>query len=127
MMGDFNWVEARNNCTVASAFAAMRDAVQADMALRITQDETLQQRFEFRACNPTKFFVRKIGSHMIVFEQIRNGIKADWVHQAGEERALGTVTVGMNEQGECTLSDGKRELQSWQFRRIALEETLFGD
>ena len=32
----------------------------------------------------------------------------------------------MNEQGECTLKNGNRELLPWQVRRIALEETRFG-
>ena len=124
---DFDWVTAKKNCTAISAFKALKDAVQSDVETRIGQDLRLAQRFEFKNDKLDSFSVRKNGSHMVVFDREGETIKATRVHQAGEERELVTVSVGMNDKGQCILNWGKQELSSWQFRRKALEETLFGD
>ena len=125
-MSGFDWVTARNNCTAASEFKNLRAAVIADMKTRTEQDGSLKHQLEFREIDEDRFAVRKSGSHEIVFERDGEKITASNVHQSGTERHIITVVVGMNEQGECTLQTGGKELLPWQVRRHALEETLFG-
>lgn len=125
-MTDFNWVAARNDCTAANEFKRLAEAVCRDMKGRIDQDASLKDQLEYRACGVDKFVVRKHGSHEIVFERNGETINVTNAHQSGSERQLLTVTVGMNETGECTLKQGEDELLPWQVRRIALEDTLFG-
>lgn len=125
-MSEFDWVTARNNCTAASEFKNVSAAVIADMKTRIEQYGALKHDLEYRACGDDKFAVRQRGSHEIVFERVGETITVTYVHQSGTERPLLTVTVGMNEQGECTLKEGDQELLPWQVRRRALEETFFG-
>lgn len=124
-MDDFNWVEARNDCTASSAFKALFAGVVQDLKTRLDQDGSLRQQFEIEHRSENEFFVRKQGSHEIVFERVEEAIRAVRVHLSGTERELLMVTVGMNEQGECTLKQDGRELLPWQVRRIALEETFF--
>ena len=100
--------------------------VREDVAARVKQDFSMDQRLKCDRCNKDRFFVRLYGSHEIVFTRQGEDIQIGYAHQSGEKRHLLTVTVGMNDQGECTLHDGDKELHSWQVRRIALEETLFG-
>ena len=125
-MSGFNWVEARYDCTAESEFKKLADAVVEDIKARIGQDESIKHDLEYRPCDANKFVVRKHGSHEIVFERTGETINISYVHQSGTERRLLAVTVGMNEQGQCTLKNGNKELLPWQVRRIALEETLFG-
>ena len=124
-MTDFNWVEARYDCTAESEFKKLADAVVEDIKARIGQDESIKHDLEYRYCDTNKFVVRKLGSHEIVFERIGETISVSYVHQSGTERKLLVVTVSMNKQGECTLKNGNDELLPWQVRRTALEETLF--
>ena len=125
-MTNFDWVTARNNCTAASEFENLRAAVIDDMKTRIAQDDALKHALEYRDHGADKFAVRKQGSHEILFQRVDETIKIVNIHQSGTERHLLTVTVGMNEQGQCTLKRGDDELLPWQVRRKALEETLFG-
>ena len=125
-MKDFDWVEARNNCTSRSAFDTMVVAVRADIERRIDQDESLAHTLDVDKTQPDELVVHKRGSHKIVFKRIGETIEVASVHASGQSHKLVVVTVGMNEEGECTLRDGSKELKSWQVRRLALEETFFG-
>ena len=125
-MTEFDWVSARFACTAESAFERMRKDVMTDVANRCQQQETLSDSLEYFSDAPHRFGIRKQGSHEIVFERIRETIQVTHYHVSGTRRSLVTVEVGMNEDGECTLKHGDRELQSWQVRRLALEDTFFG-
>ena len=125
-MSAFDWVAARNDCTAASEFKKLAVAVIKDMKARIDQDESLKHQLEYRKDNADSFAVLKRGSHEILFERVGESINVAYIHQSGAERHLLAVTVGMNEQGECTLTQDGTELLPWQVRRKALEETFFG-
>ena len=123
---DFDWVTARNDCTARSAFSELRDAVISDIKARIGQVPELDRQLEFHDKDTDTFSVAKPGSHMIVFARVGETIAVSRRPISGATEDLATVAVGMNDEGECTLKQGDAELTSWQFRRIALEETLFG-
>ena len=128
MIDEFDWVAARNNCTAASVFQQLLAAVCLDRKKRLEQNAILEQTLVFNICNENKFFIRKIGSHTVVFERSGETIKVDRVHIAGEERPILRLSVHMNDKGECALfRDNKTELLPWQVRRVALEDTFFGD
>lgn len=125
-MDDFNWVDARNNCTAANAFENLADGVRADIEMRVRQKPSLEQKIDYRRCDDDNFLVRRYGSHQIEFRRVdEETIKISHSPQSSEARALLTVTVGMNDEGECTLKLGDKELKPWQVRRAALEKTLF--
>lgn len=122
---DFDWVKTRNECTAKNAFKALKAAAIADMATRIGQDSTLKRVLSFNEENDDIFSIRKANSYEVVFEMEGETIIASRVHMSGATKSLATVTVGMNNDGECTLTQGNKELLSWQFRRIALEGIFF--
>ncbi|MDE0002607.1 MAG: hypothetical protein OXQ29_07920 [Rhodospirillaceae bacterium] len=125
-MSEFDWVKARNDCRAESAFRSLSADIVGDMKTRIEHNPTLKHALEYNDVSPNCFSIRRRESHEVVFERVDETIKAVNVHQSGSEHELITVDVGMNEDGECTLRRGDRELLPWQFRRIALEDTFFG-
>lgn len=126
--GKFDWVTTRNDCTAERAFEALKAEVMSDVRTRIEQAQSLQHTLSFRDTGKrNRFSVVKDNSHSIEFVRSGNTIRASHVHLSGARHDLAAVDVGMNEDGDCTLTQGGKELHSWQFRRIALDDTFCGE
>ena len=125
-MSEINWVKARSDCTPEKVFQELAQAVKEDLSKHEQCNPRLASGLEFGSCEGGKFFVKRVGSHLILFEQTDSGIQVSMVPQKGEEKCLLNLSIAMNDAGGCVLSADGDELEPWQVRRRALEETFFG-
>ena len=128
---DFNWVEARNNCSIAKVFEALKQTVEANIKERQEQlgaGSSRSPRLEDR------------GSHefMVVrdspFNAVGFRLQGDhiFIEDSTNGKPLFELTVALNDDGECRfkvaveggLAD-EREFLRWQVVRKAIEDTLF--
>ncbi|MYD78341.1 MAG: hypothetical protein F4239_05470 [Gammaproteobacteria bacterium] len=126
-MSEFDWVEARANCTVATVFKKLSEDVQNDLSRyeQLCPGQTQSRKFE----NCEKgFYVEFTHQHRVVFEHDDTEIKIGrWANVGGKHTPLTVLTVKLDDDGECILVDSDGDSwKPWQVRRKALEETLFG-
>jgi hypothetical protein len=120
----FNWVTQRSQCSFPNVF---KD-------LRLQVEEDVKTRNALRPNNaPYQFSVADAGDGFTV------GLEAGDFHKSVlfslAEHAIVVkddagnpmfeVTLTFNDAGECRLHVQDKELESWQVRRMALEDLLF--
>ncbi len=127
-MSDFDWVEARSNCTLEHVFARLAAEVQQDMERHNDLNPGLSQCQTFGKCKDGSFYVERRGVHRVVFATEWERIRIDrWAHM-GKRTPLMELQVRLDEDGECVLvGEDEKVWKLWQVRRRALEETLFGE
>ena len=123
---DFDWVRARANCTIENAFKQLHDSVIRDYEQHLRQNPELAQGLELGKCSDDKFFVKKDGVHIVVFELAHGKIRIERVSKTGETEKSITISVSLNDDGECVLKHGEGIMYQWQVRRSMLENTFFG-
>ena len=115
-----DWVKVRGECSIAAMFAKLK--------LEIKQDiENL------KAISPTVTFkLVESGNSFIVVRAIRyqnveiNFDLADSkIHVSRQGHTYLTATVTLDDDGECRFLTSEKALESWQFRRMALENLFF--
>lgn len=126
-MSEFDWVEARTDCTLEKQFDQLSDAVQSDLQRHGVLNPGLSQCQRFETCRDGSFYVERPGVHRVVFTRERGRIHiVRWAYM-GESTPLMALTVRLDDDGKCVLIDAEGTvLKPWQVRRRALEETLFG-
>lgn len=126
-MTEFDWVQARSDCTLEKEFARMAEAVQSDLARHNRLNPGLSQCQSFCTCGDDKFYVERSGVHRVIFEMERGRIRIGRWTLKGEHTPLMALQVRLDDDGHCILIDeDQKAWKSWQVRRMALEETFFG-
>ena len=126
-MSEFDWVEARSNCTVKEVFKQLAEAVQNDLAAYRRLHPGPAQSCEFEECSPASFYVGRSQSHRVVFERDDMTIRIGRWAYMGKHTPLMALSVRLDDDGQCVLIDEHQNAwKPWQVRRKALEETLFG-
>jgi hypothetical protein len=124
-----NWVEKRAACTVATVFNQICDGVGNDVA-EFNSVSSLSEENQFRADLSQAGNGIAIGQPMriprkrviIRADQSEIVVIQEW--SGGEQWA---ATVGLNDEGRCTLRlKDQTEIEQWQFRKRALEALFFG-
>ena len=126
-MSEFDWVEARSNCTVDKVFAQLAEDVQRDLERHNALNPGLAQCQNFHQCNERRFYVERARTHRVVFDR-KDGriVIVRWAFM-GDATPLMALAVRLGDDGSCVLINEEGEAwQPWQVRRKALEETLFG-
>ena len=124
---DFDWVKARSECTVDNAFACLRKMVKKDLGIHQTLNPGPSQGLRYDECDADRFFVEKHQAHRVIFERKEDQISISRWSYDSKETPLLKLSVGMNEEGNCVLTDKEKGvLLPWQARKIALERTFFG-
>ena len=121
---DFNWVEARQNCSVTTEFEALRQTVEANVKERqrqLGEGSGASPRFrnnsthEFTVVRNAPLKVAAFclrGDHIVVEDN--NGSKQL------------DLTLALNDDGECRFKvDGNGECLRWQVVRKPIEDILF--
>ena len=127
---DFNWVTARQSCTLQTEFERMRMDCHEAIRQRNLQFE------DFNTQHGRSMFGIDHVKERSVFIVLRNDDSVRETHfvlKNGEivivpkpEKKM-VVTLSLTENGECRYKiDGEGEYLRWQVIRRALEETLFG-
>ena len=135
---DFDWVTARNDCSVLASFSALRIAARKNVEYRNDQRSDLQEKtnislFEAEDFAKNVFCVRRhddIGGR-VCFEHFEHKEERITIKRTSTKgTTIGsvlTVTVTLNDEGECRYQiDGEGEFKTWQVLRRALEPLFFG-
>ena len=125
---DFDWVEARSNCTTETVFAQLMQDVQNDLDKFSTLHPGPAQSRKFSVCGNKgdRFYVERTEWHRVIFEVVKSEIRTSkWLHM-GDCVSMTAYTVRLGDNGKCRLIDENgKSWKPWQVRKKALEETLF--
>ena len=125
---DFNWVEARQNCSVVAHFKLLQETVKANVNERQQQlGEDAHPKVTFESGSKTEFRAmrngRSSGFKGVVFRLREDHVV---VQHDLSGKHLFNLTVVLNDDGECRFKvDGEGEFLRWQVARKALEDILF--
>ena len=125
---DFNWVEARQNCSVVAQFKLLQETVESNVTERKTQlGEKAQVKLAFESNSESEFRVirqSQSGFKIIVFRRRKDHIFIEEDEAGGETIRLELV---QNDDSECRLKvdDGETTFLRWQVAQKALEDILF--
>ena len=123
---DFNWVEARQNCSVATAFEALKKTAETNVEERKKHlDKDAGARLIFEDNSRSQFSVTRAapsGDKGVLFHLRENLIFV--LNVGGNNKS--TLTPFLNDDGECRFAiDGEGEFLPWQVAQKALENILF--
>jgi hypothetical protein len=122
---DFDWVEARHQCSPFAQFAALMDG--AKLAVEKRREQLgVGPRFGFNDMSQqglSKFLVYNEETQTnVVFTLEGRTIK---FHRHGEQLDH-VLSLTLNDEGRCRFLLDGAELAPWQVLRRALEPVLFG-
>jgi hypothetical protein len=128
LMDDFNWVEARCECSPGQIFEKLKSQVQSDVAEReasLTQVQKARYRFSFIP-GGNAFHVSVDGEGNI-HSTVKFGITDTGVVVFNDQgKIMFGADVTISDKGECKLEVDGEEKELWQVRKMALEKLLFG-
>jgi hypothetical protein len=126
ILPEFNWVQARAECSLPQVFKQLQIGVQSDveqLKRTLPANSNVRLSVEVRA---GRFSVVRTENGSIPdtvdFALVRDAITV--TNDDGETLASATLTL--DDSGRCRLRVGSAELEQWQFRRKMLEELFFG-
>lgn len=129
-MSDFDWVTARSNCSLAIIFERLKASVQEDVAKRqeLTPKSEFGYRYGFRTdLGPNRISVVLEGPAVTEPESLVFYLRKDSIEVVDGKGALKfKATPTINDEGECRLKVAGQEKDLWQFRKMVLEDLLFG-
>jgi hypothetical protein len=123
---NFDWVAAREECSLLKAFATLKAQVKNDVEAR---NKTIYGQFEFRfdiTDNGDGFTVhtaseRQIGIKTVTFE--RSGQSLVVIGNDGKEKFTAVLSVSADRK--CRFKIGEEEYDFWYVRKMALEDLFF--
>jgi hypothetical protein len=125
-MRNFDWVEARFECSPIKVFERLREEVQRDGEMRKNvrqKDERLA--IEFLSSGQLFGVVREYGTNRImkiIFTLDGDTISVRDYH----EKTILEAQPTLSGEGECRLRIDGQEREFWQVRMMALENIFFG-
>lgn len=123
---DFDWVQARTECSPSAIFERLKISLKTDAKIRTQALIQKGSDYGFSVISEGRsvsVFVQGNNlSRSVVFDLTEDGVS---VHTGDKHIAEATLTL--NDEGECRLKVGDKELELWQFRKFALEEFFFVD
>lgn len=120
----FDWVTERSSCSLPKVFLTLRQQVEADV----------KTRNGLRPANsPYEFSVADEGTGFASILQsgdVRRSVKftlADHAILVTDDNGdqMFEITPTFNDRGECKWNVNKVEHESWQIRRMALDDLMF--
>lgn len=127
---DFDWVTARNECSIRKVFETLKLQVENDIKIR---NESLQSDRQRRygysygiaasAGGFTVFLEGVVGTrHTVIFSITQKGsIRVS--NEEGDTAIEAAPTVC--DDGKCRLKIDGKERELWQVRKLALEDLFF--
>jgi hypothetical protein len=120
----FNWVTERSSCSLPKVFQSLRLQVEEDVKTRNAL-RPKNSPYEFSVSEKDSDFsvllVAKDTRKSVTFSLAEHGIlvRGDAGNQMFE------VSLAFLDGGECQLIVNEKRVESWQARRMALEELFF--
>lgn len=120
----FNWVSERSCCSLPKVFQTLRLQVEEDVKARNAlrpKNSPYEFSVEETGGDFAVLFTAKDARRSITFSLAEHGIlvRGDKGDQMFE------VSLTFTDDGECQLLVNDKHVDSWQVRRMALEELLF--
>jgi hypothetical protein len=120
----FDWVTERAACSASKMFEKLRGQVEKDVQIRKAMcPQGLHYGFTFISTTDTMFSVLVEGHH--IHEAVIFKLERDTISAASNRAPLFQATVTLSEDGECRAKVAGQECDSWQLRKIALEDLFF--
>jgi hypothetical protein len=120
----FDWVTERSSCSLPKIFLTLRQQVEADVKAR-NGLRPANSPYEFSVANKSGDFMAvltaKESSRSVTFNLAEKAIVV--LNNEGEK--MFEISLAFTEKGECKLIVNKEERESWQVRRMALEDLMF--
>ena len=120
----FNWVSERSSCSLPKVFQALRAQVEEDVKTRNglrPKNSPYEFSVEEAGSDFSVTFVSSDVRRSVTFSLAEHGIlvRGDKAEQMFE------VGLTFTDDGQCRMIVNEKHLDSWQVRRMALEELLF--
>jgi hypothetical protein len=120
----FDWVTERSRCSLPKVFLTLRQQIEADVKAR-NGLRPANSPYEFSVADEGTGFAAVLKA-----DGARRSVKFSLAEHAilvtddnGDQRF--EITLTFNDRGECKWSANKEEHESWQVRRMALEDLMF--
>lgn len=128
MTQEIDWVTERNKCSAAIVFHDLASEIEADVSKR--EEQLREQRlmhYGFQTERKRSAIVVHLRgnklSGCVEISQYENEIRV----KDTDGKLLYRATLTLDDLGQCRLKVKEKELERWQFRKLALEEFLFAD
>lgn len=127
---DFDWVRARKLCSLGTAFEALKLAVKSDIETRNAMrgpsipDVPTAFMYKFEMASGSTSFTVILTGHRI-HEAVTFVLTDAGIEVQSQNAKMFTATVSLNDEGECAFVVDGHERQSWQVRKLALEQLFF--
>ncbi len=120
----FNWVTQRSQCSFPNVFKDLRLQVEEDVKTRNGLRPN-NAPYQFSVADSGDGFTVALEAgdfrKSVIFSLAEHAI----VVKDDAGKPMFEVTLTFNDAGECRLHVQDQELESWQVRRMALEDLLF--
>lgn len=120
----FDWVTERSSCSLPKIFLILRQQVEADVKAR-NGLRPENSPYEFSVADKGSDFMVVLtandSNRSVTFTLAEKAIVV--LNHEGEK--MFEITLTFTEKGECKLNVNKEERESWQVRRMALEDLMF--
>jgi hypothetical protein len=120
----FNWVTERSSCSLPKVFQSLRIQVEEDVKTRNAlrpKNSPYEFSVEETGSDFKVLFVATDARRSVTFSLAENGILV----RGDKGELMFEVSLVFTGDGECQLIVNEKHLESWQVRRMALEELLF--
>jgi len=120
----FNWVSERSSCSVPKVFQTLRLQVEEDVKTRNAlrpKNSPYEFSVEEARSDFSVIFVSKDVRKSVTFSLAEHGILV----RGDKGEQMFEVRLTFTDDGQCQLIVNEKHLESWQVRRMALEELLF--
>jgi len=125
---EFNWVTARNACSVVAMFIQLKDEVLADLNCAKELFKGSGRSFDFKAGRDKFTVFEGIGPLRTVafsLNDTRTAILVEHDNGDGSQDEAIHVTLTLNKERQCRFMVKGEELESWQLRKKVLERLFF--
>ena len=120
----FNWVAERSSCSLPKVFQALRAQVEEDVKTRNglrPKNSPYDFSVEEVESDFSVVFVSGDVRKSVTFSLAEHGILV----RGDKSEQMFEVRLTFTDDGQCQMIVNEKHLESWQVRRMALEELLF--
>jgi len=127
---NLDWVTERSKCSLFAVFKQLQAEVQEDIQKMQAILGANSNRLSFVRASDRNFSVNRTDKDVFPTPIERS---VDFALEQSEiivvnidNEIAARATITLNDEGRCMLKVNDRELEHWQFRRMALERIFFG-
>ena len=121
----FDWVTERSKCTAGKFFEKLKMQITQDVEVRnALLPHGTHYAFSFVPSSGAGFFTVLVEGHLI-HDSVAFNLNGEKIAVASKNGVLFEATVTLCDEGDCRAKIGNQVFDSWQLRKMALEELFF--